>query len=366
MRIVFLLPGADMTGGNRVVSIYAKALTDLGHQVTLVSRPRRALPLRQKIRTLLQQGVWTKTPAPSKSHLDNLGLDHRVLEISRPIEDKDVPQADVLVATWWETAEWLARMDRSKGAKAYFIQHHEVFDYLPIGRAQATYRMPLHKIVIARWLRETMATQYGDTQVDLVPNSVDKGQFHAPVRTKQARPTVGFLFNVAPFKGVDITLQAIQRLRQRFPNLRVVSFGASPPDNFPHWQPDIAFELSPAQDRLREIYAQCDVWITASRSEGFNLTAMEAMACRTPVVSTRTGWPEEAICDHGNGFLVDVNDSAAIADRTARILTLGDDDWQAMSLNAFQTADAGSWEQSTELFEAALSRCVARTASQEI
>src|SRR5208282_5263036 len=48
--------------------------------------------------------------------------------------------------------------------------------------------------------------------------------------------------------------------------------------------------------------------LTASRSEGFNLPAMEAMACRTPVVSTRTGWPAEAVKTGINGVLVDVED----------------------------------------------------------
>jgi glycosyltransferase involved in cell wall biosynthesis len=32
---------------------------------------------------------------------------------------------------------------------------------------------------------------------------------------------------------------------------------------------------------------------------------MEAMACRTPVVATRTGWPAEAIVAGFNGACVD-------------------------------------------------------------
>lgn len=366
MRIVFLLPVADMSGGNRVVSIYAKALGDLGHVVTVISSPRRPLSIGRKIRTFIRHGVWSKAAVSLNSHLDNLGLNHRILEMPRPIESSDVPDADVLIATWWETAEWLSRIDRKKGAKAYFIQHHEVFEYLPIERIKATYKLPMHKIVIANWLRDVMKIEYGDTKVDLVLNSVDQYQFSAPVRAKQIRPTVGFLFSKAEFKGLDITLAAIQKLREHFPNLRAVSFGTAVPDGFPNWDSSIEFELSPAQYRLREIYAQCDVWITASRSEGFNLPAMEAMACRTPVVATRTGWPEDAIRDNHNGYLVDINDAMAIADRSTSILSMDDDAWQAMSLAAHTTATAGSWEQSTRQFEEALSTCIRRTVNQEI
>ena len=366
MRIVFLLPVADMSGGNRVVSIYAKALGELGHQVTVISPPRQPLSLRKKLRSLLKEGVWANEVSPCTSHLDNLGVDHRVLNTFRPIESKDVPDADVIIATWWETAEWLARMQPEKGAKAYFIQHHEVFHYLPVERAKATYKAPLHKIVIANWLRTVMAEDYGDTNVDLVPNSVDTIQFHALPRAKQRHPTVGFLFNVEEFKGVDIALKAIEMLRKRFLTLRVIAFGMSNPVDFPGWDATIEYERAPAQDRLREIYAQCDVWITASRSEGFNLPAMEAMACRTPVVATRTGWPEEAIVDYENGFLVDVDDVMGLAERTARILNLENIAWQAMSLSAYQTATAGSWELSTRMFEECLSKCIRRSVNREI
>lgn len=366
MRIVFLLPVADMSGGNRVVSIYAAALGRRGHQVTVISPPRRRRSLKGKIRALLKNGRWDVAATPPKSHLDNLGVNHQELETYRAIESKDVPDADVIVATWWETAEWLFHIAPQKGAKAYFIQHHEVFPYLPVERAKATYKMPMHKIVIANWLRTVMAEEYGDMQVDLVPNSVDKVQFNAPPRSQQSRPTVGFLFSAEVFKGVDVTLKAIRQLRSSFSNLRVVSFGNSHPRHFPDWDPAIEFELSPAQDRLREIYAQCDVWITASRSEGFNLPAMEAMACRTPVVSTRTGWPEEAIRDHVNGFLVAVDDANALAAQTEQVLTLKPDAWQAMSLLAYQTATTGSWEQSTQRFEESLFKCIQRSADNEI
>ena len=88
------------------------------------------------------------------SPFDDLGLEHRVLERSRAVRDRDVPEADVVVATWWETAEWVAGLAPSKGAKVYFVQGHEIYPWLPQKRCRATYRLPLRKIVVSRWLRE--------------------------------------------------------------------------------------------------------------------------------------------------------------------------------------------------------------------
>jgi glycosyltransferase involved in cell wall biosynthesis len=364
MRITFVLPPVNMSGGVRVAAIYGARLRERGHQVVFVSPPREDPPLRRKVRSLLSGRGWPAAPA-ARSHLDAFDLDHRVLDRARPVTDADVPDADVVIATWWETAEWVSALSAEKGAKVHFVQHHEVFGHLPMDRVRATYRLPMHRIVIARWLRDVMASEYGDRDVDLVPNSVDTLQFHAPPRGKQAVPTVGVLYATDGFKGLEVSLGAIEVVRARLPDLRVVSFGAERPPGrvqLPDW---VEFTYSPPQDTLRAFYAQCDAWITASRTEGFNLPAMEAMACRTPVVSTRTGWPEEAVVTGENGVLVDVDDVDGLAAGLEWVLAQADVQWRRLSQNAYETATAGSWEQSTALFEAALRRAAARMANGE-
>lgn len=354
MKITFLLPPVGMAGGIKVAAIYAAALVSNGHDVVLVSTPKPEIPLRGKIKSLLTGKGWPQAPRLPSSHLDGLGLDHRTLDTWRPIADSDVPDADVVIATWWETAEWAALLSPQKGAKVYFIQAYEVFPHLPRERVLATYRLPMKKIVIANWLKVLMHDTFADPNVSLVTNSVDQNQFYAPPRKKQERPTLGFLYSKSPLKGVDLTLQVIQRLAGKIVGLRVIAFGASAPFQFPNWNADIEFHLSPPQDTLRTIYAQCDVWLTASRSEGFNLPAMEAMACRTPVVATRTGWPEEAIVQHSNGVLVDVGDVDELTAGVEWVLTLPDPQWRAVSAAAFDTVANCSWERSAQMFEQVL------------
>jgi glycosyltransferase involved in cell wall biosynthesis len=355
MKITFLLPIVGLAGGIKVAALYAAALVRSGHQVVLVSPPPQAIPLRRKVKSLLLGNGWPKTQRVPPSHLDGLGLDHRTLNTWRPIVNSDVPDADVVIATWWETAEWAAMLSPQKGAKVYFVQAYEVFPHLPRERVLATYRLPMQKIVIANWLKVLMNDTFADPNVALVPNSVDRAQFFAKPRGKQARPTVGFLYHPSTLKGVDLTLQVIQRLAGKIAGLRVIAFGSATPFQFPHWNADIEFHLSPPQDTLRDMYAQCDVWLTASRSEGFNLPAMEAMACRTPVVATRTGWPEEAIVQHVNGVLVDVGDVDGLTAGAEWALTLADPDWRAVSDAAFDTVANCTWERSAQMFEQVLS-----------
>lgn len=349
-----------MSGGIKVVSIYARRLQAQGHSVVLVSPPLPAPTLRRRL-SLLAKGANPFPPLHLSSHLDGSGLDHHVLECWRPVTDADVPDADVVIATWWETAEWVARLGAHKGAKVYFVQGHEVFADLPVARCRATYRLPLHKIVVARWLKDVMRFEYGDANVDVVPNSVDHEQFQAPVRGKQSKPTVGFLYSSSEVKGVDAALSALAIVRRRVPALRVIAFGSERPGPVRPLPADVEFYFDPPQALIPKLYASCDVWLTASRSEGFNLTAMEAMACRTPVVSTRTGWPEEAIGTSYNGMLADVDDVEGLAQCVQKLIDMEDRHWRQISYNAQWTARAGSWDDSAAKFERALMRACNRT-----
>jgi glycosyltransferase involved in cell wall biosynthesis len=352
-----------MSGGIRVISIYARAMADRGHDVFLVSVPRRKIPWMRKIRSFVGGHGWPVNPGTA-SHLDGIGLNYRVLERHRPPTDDDVPDADVVIATWWETAEWVNALSDSKGAKIYFIQHHEVHNHLPVELSRASYSLPLHKIVIARWLKDVMRDEYGDSEVDIVPNSVDHDQFFAEPRGKQPLPTLGFLYTPIKFKGVDVTLRAIDNLRARFPGLRVIAFGLYQPGDVLDSRTE--FHFLPAQETIREIYARCDVWVTASRIEGFNLPAMEAMACRTPVVSTKAGWPEEAVVNGENGYLVEVDDVDALTERIESVLSLADEDWRRMSQNACDTVRDSSWKNSADMFESALSHGCQRARRGEV
>jgi glycosyltransferase involved in cell wall biosynthesis len=321
----------------------------------------------QKCKAWLKGRGWPDGAAVrGRTYLDGKGFDHRVLDSPRPVTDQDVPDGDVVVATWWETAEWVSTLDATKGAKVYFIQHHEIFDYLPEARVRATYRLAFHKIVIARWLERVMSEQYGDRIVDVVPNSVDRTQFFASLRGKRHIPTVGFLYSSTAFKGLDSTLATLRIVRERVPNLRIISFGNERPSRHLPLPDGVDYFRSPAQHEIRNLYARCDVWVSASRTEGFNLPTLEAMACRTPVVSTRTGWPEEAIKSGWNGVLVDVDDVAGLTQGVEWILSRGDAEWRELSENAYATSLVGTWQDSAKLFEAALEHARRRAIRGEI
>jgi glycosyltransferase involved in cell wall biosynthesis len=358
MRVTFVLPFAGLQGGIRVVAIYAEQLKRRGHDVFVISAPPD-VPLRRKMKSLALGRGWPGSRR-QPSHFDGTSVTHRVLEQARPVVDADLPDADVVVATYYTTACAVQRLSPAKGAKALFIQGYEVDEGRPNPALDATWRMPMHKITISRWLVDLAREKFGDPVVSLVPNSVDAGQFHAVPRGKGCVPTVGLLHSNIPMKGAAAGLKALNRVAAVLPSLRVVSFGSEPPALGLRLPRFAEFHLRPPQDRLRELYAGCDVWLATSILEGFSLPLLEAMACRCPVVSTRAGGPIDIVEDGVNGYLVDVNDVNALADRALRILTLSQDRWKEMSDAAFTTATRYTWDDATERFEQALQLAIAR------
>lgn len=350
VRITFVLP-KSASGGTLVIKTYARFLAGRGHRVVLVSPPE---PERRPWLS------WTRrllSPKLCQSTIDDHGIEHRVLERSRPIVDADVPDADVVIATWWETAEWVSVLSDSRGRKCHFVQGYEVYPWLPQQRARAVYRLPLRRIVISQWLADIIRSSYGDGSAVLVLNGVDHDEFHAVSRSKQKRPTVGFLYSEVPFKNLDASLVMLESLKTRLPDLRVLTFGfESPGRRLPSY---VEFVTNPPRPNLREIYASCDVWISASTSEGFNMPTSEAMACRTPVVAFPTGWPAHALVSGVNGECVELGDFAAFERATERLLRFPEEDWRRCSAQAYETARHLSWERSGLAFERALANLYA-------
>jgi glycosyltransferase involved in cell wall biosynthesis len=73
------------------------------------------------------------------------------------------------------------------------------------------------------------------------------------------------------------------------------------------------------RNELRKLLQSFDVFLLPSHQEGLCISALEAMACGCPVISTRCGGPEEFVKDHETGFLVDF-DAEEMADAINRII----------------------------------------------
>lgn len=344
MKITFVIPFASLAGGIRVVATYARVLSERGHDVTVISQPYgQNVSLRAKLKQFL--GLALRVPPPERTTLlDFLGPKHIVLDTERAVEASDTPDADAVVATWWETAEWVASLPKEKGAGFYLLQDYEVYPPQPEERVAATFKLPLNKIAVSAYIRDTITKKHGVPPFPVVLNAVDHTQFFAPDRAKNKNLTVGLLYTPVQRKRVALAFEAMEQARKAVPDLKALIFGAGPPSDHlmpPSWA---QYVCAPDQDEIATLYASCDVWLLASEKEGFGLPLLEAMACRTPVISTFAGAAPDLI-DGSNGKLVDGN-SEAIAGAIMEFALMDNSEWQDFSKAAYQTAQLCNWDRS--------------------
>ncbi|MEM8756811.1 MAG: glycosyltransferase family 4 protein [Planctomycetota bacterium] len=364
MRITFVLGRANMRGGVLVVAIYAEALQAMGHRVSVVST-RRPLPtLRSNLRRVATGRLPSfKRPPMPRSHLEGRGLDWTILQHPGPVTDAHVPDADVVIATWWETAEWVAGLSPSKGRPVYFCQHFETHDPAQAERVLGTYRLPMRQVCVSQWVADQIRAATGRGGQVIVPNAVDHDRFARGPRKKNPTPRFGFMYSDSPFKAVGVAIEALERVRASRPEIEAVCFSTRPPRPSVPLPPWIECEIDPPQARIAEIYASCDAWLMSSRVEGFGLPLLEAMASRTPVISTPAGAAPELLAE-GGGALVPVDDPAAMADAVDMIAGSDPIAWRRLSDQAAEIAGANTWAAAAERFEAALADAAAEGAGR--
>lgn len=356
MRITFLSPFPSLAGGVRVTAIYAARLQARGHDVSFVSLQGKVPTLKARLRSRLGLGSYKARSEPTPL-LDVLGSKHISLDHNGPITAADVPDGDVVIATYWETAAWAAMLPTSKGRKFYLLQDYETFKKGKSDAVSASYDLPLEKIAVSEYIAHMLAENHGIQDVTVVPNAVDLEQFTAPPRKKSAGLTAGFLYTGKPRKNVTLAIDVLKQARQIIPGLQVHVFGSIAPLEtlqLPEW---FHYQQTPPQDEIAGIYAGCDVWLFPSLHEGFGLPILEAMACGTPVLATHAGAAPQII-NGRNGTLLAPEPDAFLTE-LQRMAGLSPEDWSAMSDAARTTAQSYSWDEATDRLLARLSEEVA-------
>jgi glycosyltransferase involved in cell wall biosynthesis len=356
MRVTFLLPTRSLrpAGGFKVVYEYANHLVGNGHEVTVLHPFACSLPASTGERWRARYWVarWgTRKPGIAPWFRFDPRVELRL--ITEP-SAAHLPDSDVLVATAWHTAPWVAQAAPAKGAGLYLIQGYETWDGED-DTVLATWRLPLFKVVVSRWL-EHIATELGAGESTArVPLGMDLERFGVDVPPAERAPRIGALYSSAPAKGSADVIAACERLREGNPELSAVLFGTAPrPEGLAAW---IEYEQLPPAARLRELYNSCSVFLQASRSEGWGLPASEAMLCGCALVTLDSGGSREFAIDGETAVVLPVEQVERLAERTAALLA--DDDLRLrLAQRGGELLRSFTWERSVAGLEAVLHRVV--------
>jgi glycosyltransferase involved in cell wall biosynthesis len=206
-------------------------------------------------------------------------------------------------------------------------------------------RVPIPKIIVASYLKPIVES-YGAEVLDVIGNGVDLTQYHPSVAESQ-RDGIGFIYGSHESKAPETMIEIATRIDKLGFGTPVRSFGI---DKQPKNLRNCQYWRYPSVDLARDIYSCSIIWIVGSRSEGFSLPILEAMACGCVVISTDCGGPRDIIIDGENGFLVPVGDVDQIVNRVR--LLVSDKQLRAkLRARSSETIKKFNWEVSAAKLE---------------
>ncbi len=159
---------------------------------------------------------------------------------------------------------------------------------------------------------------------------IDLRKFRQP-KFESENPSLLFVGRLVEKKGCTYLLQAMQKLKQRFPQLRLTIVGdgelnAVLRQEAAERQLEVDFTGTENAVQIRERLASCWLFtapsITAADgdAEGLGMVFLEAQALGVPVVSFRSGGVIEAIEDEVTGLLCEEKDVDGLASNIATLL----------------------------------------------
>ncbi len=321
IRVAIPLAGFNLSGGVKSLLGVANALADRGHAVRILApdfaaEPPLALHSGVRVAVLASGPHWLPLPLRKLIHLARLTV-------------SATARCDICLANYFTTAyvAWVSRSLRGDGAVlVYNVRGYEPDSHgllanasLPsrLARwalARLSYRLPLRKIVTTRWLRERV----GDPNAVVVGHGIDLTIFRPGVRRPAAETlVVGTIGRSGEAKGYPDFLRAVDALD---PILPITVLVAAPdpvvmPIRFP------SERLRPTtEEAMAEFYRACDLFVFASRGEGFGLPPLEAMACGRAVVTTDCGGVREFARPNENCLMTQPADPPALAKAIERLV----------------------------------------------
>jgi len=185
-------------------------------------------------------------------------------------------------------------------------------------------------------------------KTEVVGNGIDTERFQ-PVARAAARARFGLpdsakvLISVGGLverKGMHRVIEVLPALLTHHPDLHYLIVGGASPegDNRTELTAQVArlglsnrvhFLGSLPPDELKWPLSAADVFVLATRNEGWANVFLEAMACGLPVISTDVGGNAEVVCREELGSIVPFGDSAALQQALDAAL---DKDWDRAAI----------------------------------
>lgn len=300
-------------GGFRVMYEYANRLSELGYVVT-ITYPIETKFMKYRfpfvVRLLLSYIEGFRT---NEWFIFNKNIKRKYVP---RVENKYLDDSDIVIATWWATAFDMGKLASSKGKKINLIQGYENWEGHEELLHQSYDMEGVTNVVVASYLSK-IVKQYTNNRIDLISNAIDSNTFHVRIPILERDPLrICMLYSVQAIKGSKYGLEALQLVKQKYPDLQVDLFGICPqPESLPDW---MLFHRNPSD--LCGVYNRNSIFISNSLTEGFGLVSVEALACGCALICTDIPGHREYAKDRYTALLVEPQNSKQLASKICELI----------------------------------------------
>lgn len=343
------VPASRYGGPQRVAHGLGRALVRAGHEVVVCTTSLRDetndldVPLDKPINV---DGVWVYYEAvPFLRYWGfSPALYRRV--------SKEIPRSDiVLVHAHYQFANWVGARLARKHRKPYLLfAHSSLHRHAVVHKNRVLKRLYLSFLERQNLTQATFIVFNAEEERRLslfsqkgvvLPSGVELDQFDVPATTGLFRETYPHLIGKTVLlflgrldilqKGLDMLLQALSSVVDRFPSIHLVLAGPDE-NNAAVVLRQMAIELGVAEHvtftglvtgvMKTSIMHESDVFVLPSRFEGLSIALLEALVAGKPVIVTNRVGLHEKIEELGAGLVVEPEPDAI----AQALLTMSDPD----------------------------------------
>lgn len=350
-------PPWEVEGVGRHTSLMARGLAELGHVVHVVTRGERESTtfldgaFVHRIRTPLgRYRRFESLPdlfhTLNESHAVREKIRRLVLNDGIQVVDSPLWKVGGLVALRARDLPVIVRVQTANKQVAE-IQETLSDDARMVGDLEQSFleqadHLVANSLATVSALDRVYGIAEGARPVSVIPHGivpVDEDRVRPfPVERPPARPTVLYVGRLERRKGILDLFAAIPEVLRAHPMARFViagadnsrndgfqrSHGCDYPTHFRRRHRGVAdsveFLGTVTDERLEELYAECDLFVAPSLYESFGLIYLEAMNFGKPVVGCRAGGIPEVVEDGVTGRLVEPGARSALAEAISSLL----------------------------------------------
>lgn len=279
LRIAYILPHHNLTGGMKALLQQMKELTRIGHIITAYYRAdncSRAIPSWSHLR---DEDIHKQVVIPNNESFLSYIKDVDIIILGWMLQLPEFKKCDVPVVLWEQGSEYIYG-DYGKLLTSNAVERLNM---------HTLYRFPVHLLSVSASIQNILKGVY-NRESQFFPNGIDTDFYH-PLESKNNDVPVILLVGAPAlsFKGFEFAIKVLTLLYESGRKFEV--WWASQHDfsisaSFPF---DLKKFIALSQEKLAELYRNADVFLFTSLYESFALPPLEAMASGVAVVATDNG-----------------------------------------------------------------------------